>query len=69
VSEALTRIRTGSDQFHIRASDVESLVWDRGHSYTDLVITMRSGAIHRVRERQGSAYDAETAILAAAAAL
>lgn len=63
--DPLLAVGQGSDRIHIRAGDVESLHWETGASYANLVITMKSGAQHKVREWQGSAYDAERAILAA----
>jgi hypothetical protein len=49
----------------LRAADVSHLKWDRGHSYTNLRITMRDGAVYVVREWQGVAYDAERRLLEA----
>ena len=49
----------------LRAADVSHMNWDRGHSYTNLRITMRDGAVYVVREWQGSAYDAERRLLEA----
>lgn len=48
----------------LRATDVSHMKWDRGHSYTNLRITMRDGASYVVREWQGAAYDAERRLLA-----
>jgi hypothetical protein len=48
----------------LRAADVSHMKWDRGHSYTNLRITMRDGAVYVVREWQGAAYDAERRLLA-----
>ena len=62
---ALVQVGSGSEQFYVRGGDVESLTWDRGHSYTTLIITMRTGTVHRVKDWNGSAYDAERAILTA----
>lgn len=50
---------------HLRAADVSHMKWDRGHSYTKLLITMRDGTVYAVEEWQGSAYDAEARLLAA----
>ena len=49
----------------LRAADVSHMNWDRGHSYTNLRITMRDGTVYVVREWQGSAYDAERRLLEA----
>ena len=54
-----------SDDAWLRAADVSHMKWDRGHSYTNLRITMRDGAVYVVREWQGSAYDAERRLLEA----
>ncbi len=48
----------------IRAADVSHMKWDRGHSYTNLRVTMRDGAVYVVKEWQGSAYNAERRLLA-----
>lgn len=48
----------------IRAADVSHMKWDRGHSYTNLRITMRDGTVYLVREWNVSAYDAERRLLA-----
>jgi hypothetical protein len=53
------------DDAWLRAADVSHMQWDRGHSYTNLRITMRDGAVYIVREWQGSAYDAERRLLEA----
>ena len=49
----------------LRVSDISHLKWERGHSYTNLRITMRDGAVYIVREYAGSAYAAERTILEA----
>ena len=49
----------------LRADDVSHMKWDRGHSYTKLVITMRDGTRFEVKDWNGSAYDAEKRLLAA----
>ncbi len=48
----------------LRATDVSHMKWDRGHSYTNLRITMRDGTAYVIREWQGAAYDAERRLLA-----
>lgn len=48
----------------LRAADVSHMKWDRGHSYANLRITMRDGAVYVLRERQGVVYDAERRLLA-----
>ncbi|MCI1143124.1 hypothetical protein MOP88_13835 [Sphingomonas sp. WKB10] len=48
----------------IRAADVSHIKWDRGHSYTKLRITMRDGTVYVVNEWNGSAYDAESRLIA-----
>lgn len=53
------------DDAWLRAADVSHMNWDRGHSYTNLRITMRDGTVYVVREWQGSAYDAERRLLEA----
>lgn len=50
---------------HLRAADVSHMKWDRGHSYTKLLITMRDGTVYQVKDWQGSAYEAERRLLAA----
>lgn len=47
----------------LRADDVSHMKWDRGYSYTNLTITMRDGHQYVVRDHNGSAYNAERAIL------
>ena len=53
------------DDAWLRAADVSHMKWDRGHSYTNLRITMRDGTVYVVREWQGAAYDAERRLLEA----
>ena len=50
---------------HLRVADVSHMRWDRGHSFTHLLITMRDGTLYTVKDWQGSAYAAERAILEA----
>lgn len=52
----------------LRAADISHMRWDRGHSYTKLLITMRDGTTFEEKDRYGSAYDAEREILAGIAA-
>jgi hypothetical protein len=63
VAENVAMVRV--DDAWLRAADVSHMNWDRGHSYTNLRITMRDGAVYVVREWQGSAYDAERRLLEA----
>jgi len=63
VAEQTAMVRI--DDAWLRAADVSHMKWDRGHSYTNLRITMRDGAVYVVREWQGSAYDAERRLLEA----
>jgi len=63
VAENLAMVRI--EDAWLRAADVSHMNWDRGHSYTNLRITMRDGAVYVVREWQGSAYDAERRLLEA----
>jgi len=63
VAEQTAMVRI--DDAWLRAADVSHMNWDRGHSYTNLRITMRDGAVYVVREWQGSAYDAERRLLEA----
>jgi len=63
VAENVAMVRI--DDAWLRAADVSHMKWDRGHSYTNLRITMRDGAVYVVREWQGSAYDAERRLLEA----
>jgi len=49
----------------LRADDISHMKWERGHSYTKLLITMRDGTVYQVKDWQGSAYAAEERILAA----
>jgi len=63
VAENVAMVRI--DDAWLRAADVSHMKWDRGHSYTNLRITMRDGTVYVVREWQGSAYDAERRLLEA----
>jgi nucleotide-binding universal stress UspA family protein len=63
VAEQTAMVRI--DDAWLRAADVSHMNWDRGHSYTNLRITMRDGTVYVVREWQGSAYDAERRLLEA----
>ncbi|AGH48755.1 hypothetical protein G432_05140 [Sphingomonas sp. MM-1] len=54
----------------VNTAYVASVSWDRGDTYTTLVITMADGTAHRVKHQGGpygvDAYDAERRLLAAA---
>jgi nucleotide-binding universal stress UspA family protein len=63
VAEQTAMVRI--DDAWLRAADVSHMNWDRGHSYTNLRITMRDGTVYVVREWQGSAYEAERRLLEA----
>jgi hypothetical protein len=49
----------------LRPADISHIRWDRGHSYTKLIVTMRDGCSVEVRDHQGSAYQTEERLLAA----
>lgn len=54
----------------INPAMVASIGWNRGHSYSDLVITMADGTRHVIRDGAGyspDCYDIERRIIAAAA--
>ena len=53
------------DDAHLRVDDISHMKMDRGHSYTNLRITMRDGAEYVHRDWNGSAGAIESKILAA----
>ena len=53
------------DSTWVRAADVSLIRQDRGHSFTNLIITMRNGQALTHRDWQGSAYRIERELLAA----
>jgi|GEM_PF-2843763 hypothetical protein len=58
-----------SDDLIVNPVHVASISWDRGHTYTAMIITMADGTKHRVRHDPCSlggtdCYNAEALILA-----
>ena len=51
------------DDAWVRASDVSTVRQDRGHSFTNLIVTMRNGEKLVHRDHAGSAYKIEQALL------
>ena len=53
------------DDAWVRAADVSSVRQDRGHSFTNLIVTMRNGEKLVHRDYAGSAHKIERVLLAA----
>lgn len=64
MSETIPPAMVRIDDALLRAADVAHMKWDCGHSFTNLRITMRDGAVFVVKDWNGSAYDAERRLLA-----
>ena len=60
---ALVKVRKENSDLYLNPEQIESMSWDRGHSYTHLSIKMISGDYHVFSEYNGSAYKVEKQIL------